>query len=485
MKTQIFPYRNNRSNTFSCSGSLGLVLSVLVVISSTCLNAFAEELAPATQDEVPIELLKMRIKHLSAEELEGEADKWLARLKNTVKKLNDAKEDVWLENQKLKLVSEQADEAEEQGASSAGAAQREVERELELKEREFDDVTLLREERVEVIDRLTVVVDELSAKLGETDEGQEQEAVLEYRRYIDAVEGVQVDVADTHSAWLTVVAWAKSEQGGLRWARHVGEFAAVLAAFWLLSLVLGKLAGKAMKLASGASQILRKFVVNAVRRITLIVGFLIGLSTLEINVAPLIAVIGAAGFVIAFALQNTLSNFASGLLIMLYKPFDIGDFVQTSEVSGKVRSMTLVTTNMITPDNKLLVVPNNELWGKVVTNVTGSSERRVDLVFGIGYGDDIDHAERVLRDVIDAHPMVLDQPESVVAVSELADSSVNFVCRPWVKTEDYWDAYWDITRQVKIRFDAEGISIPFPQRDLHVFTETAPGNTAAADQQSN
>jgi small conductance mechanosensitive channel len=257
-------------------------------------------------------------------------------------------------------------------------------------------------------------------------------------------------------------------------ANNVGKFLAIVAGFWLLSRVLGRLARKAMSLAHGASQILSRFVVNTIRRVTIIVGLLLGLSALEINVTPLVAVIGAAGFVIAFALQNTLSNFASGLMIMFYKPFDIGDFVQTSEVMGTVRSMTLVTTNMMTPDNKLLVVPNNELWGKVITNVTGSSERRVDLVFGIGYGDDIALAERVLREVVEAHPAVLAEPEPVIAVSELADSSVNLVCRPWVKTPDYWPVYWEITRAVKERFDAEGISIPFPQRDVYVHTAAAP-----------
>ncbi|MCW8872812.1 MAG: mechanosensitive ion channel family protein, partial [Xanthomonadales bacterium] len=247
-----------------------------------------------------------------------------------------------------------------------------------------------------------------------------------------------------------------------------GEFVLIVAGFWLLSLLLSRLAGKAMALASGASQILSRFVVNSVSRITIIVGLLLGLAALEINITPLVAVIGAAGFVIAFALQNTLSNFASGLMIMFYKPFDIGNFVETPAVSGTVKSMTLVTTNMLTPDNKLLVVPNNELWGKVITNVTGSSERRVDLVFGIGYSDDLDLAERVLGEVVAGHPLVLSEPEPVIRVAELADSSVNLICRPWVKTADYWPVYWDLTRAVKERFDAQGISIPFPQRDVHL-----------------
>lgn len=219
--------------------------------------------------------------------------------------------------------------------------------------------------------------------------------------------------------------------------------------------------------------------VDAIRRVTIIAGLIVGLAAIGVNTTPLVAIIGAAGFVIAFALQNTLSNFASGLLIMFYKPFDTGDFVETSSVSGKVKSMTLVTTNMMTPDNKLLVVPNNELWGKVITNVTGSNERRVDMVFGIGYNDDIGCAEQVLKDLVTTHPLVLKDPEPVIRVSELGDSSVNLICRPWVKTADYWTVYWELTRAVKERFDEEGISIPFPQQDVHIYN-----NPAAVTQKS-
>ena len=171
----------------------------------------------------------------------------------------------------------------------------------------------------------------------------------------------------------------------------------------------------------------------------------------------------------AFALQDTLSNFASGLMIMFYKPFDVDDIVDVSGVGGKVKSMTLVTTTIMTPDNKLMVVPNNSIWGNIITNVTGSRVRRVDLVFGIGYEADIDKAQHVLEDILANHPLVLHEPEPNVRLHELADSSVNFICRPWVKTDDYWTVYWEVTRNVKERFDTEGISIPFPQRDLHVY----------------
>jgi small conductance mechanosensitive channel len=413
--------------------------------------------------DIPVEVLQMRIKHLSAKELAGEADRWLSLLKDVVRRLNEAKTELYREN--LQLEAAEAEATKQPAAAKRQEAA--IELQSEAKERMLERVAILREERVKAIDRLNAVLDELSAKLGLAEKNAEQEQVLEYRRYVDAVEGVEVDTSDWQALRSTVYSWIVSPEGGRRLAWHFSEFVLIVAGFWLLSLLLRRLARKAMSLASGASQILSRFVVNAVSRITIIVGLLLGLAALEINITPLVAVIGAAGFIIAFALQNTLSNFASGLMIMFYKPFDIGDFVETPAVSGTVKSMTLVTTNMLTPDNKLLVVPNNELWGKVITNVTGSSERRVDLVFGIGYDDDIALAERVLAEVVAAHPQVLKEPEPVIRVAELADSSVNLICRPWVKTPDYWPVYWEITRAVKERFDAEGISIPFPQRDVH------------------
>ena len=432
-------------------------------------EAMAEvELAQAASEApwtIPTEVLRLQIKYLSADELAEEAARWQSILRETVLHLNEANVEVWYENLKLEEAEARAEESAE---SAQASANREIEKESERKDKVLDRLAELREQRTQVIDRFNVVLDELSRKLGLTADDKEQESVQQHRRYIAAVKGLKLDVADTRSTRATIISWMKSSEGGVRLAKHLGQFFAIIIGFWLLSIILSRLVGKAMDLSSSASQILRKFIVDSVRRITLIVGVLLGLAALEVNVTPMVAIIGAAGFVIAFALQNTLSNFASGLMIMLYKPFDIGDFVETSEVSGTVRSMTLVTTNIMTVDNKLMVVPNNELWGKVITNVTGSSERRVDLVFGIGYGDDIALTERVLKEVVTAHPLVLEEPEPVIRVAELADSSVNLICRPWVKTPDYWTVYWELTREVKERFDAEGISIPFPQRDIHV-----------------
>ena len=204
----------------------------------------------------------------------------------------------------------------------------------------------------------------------------------------------------------------------------------------------------------------------------LLIGLVVGLSALEINIGPVLAVIGAAGFVIAFALQNSLSNFASGILMLVYRPFDTGDMINVAGTLGKVESMNLLSTQLRTPDNQLVIVPNNSVWGDVITNVTGITQRRVDMVFGIGYNDDTDKAQRILEEIVNGNEMVLKEPAAIVKLHELADSSVNFICRPWVRPDSYWDVYWDITREVKRRFDAEGVSIPFPQRDVHIYQQT-------------
>ena len=158
-------------------------------------------------------------------------------------------------------------------------------------------------------------------------------------------------------------------------------------------------------------------------------------------------------------------------MILLYKPFDVGDVVDAGGVSGKVSHMSLVNTTFMTFDNQKLVVPNNVIWSSVITNVTAQRTRRVDLVFGISYADDIDKAESVLREIVDSNESVLDDPEPMIKLHELADHSMNFIVRPWVNTDDYWSTYWDLTKAVKQRFDKEGISIPFPQRDVHVYEQ--------------
>ena len=195
------------------------------------------------------------------------------------------------------------------------------------------------------------------------------------------------------------------------------------------------------------------------------------LAQLGIQTASFVALIGAAGLAAGLALQGSLSNFASGVLILIFKPFRIGNFITAGGESGTVKDISIFTTELVTPDNKQIIVPNSSIMGGSITNVSAKETRRIDMVFGIGYGDDIDKARAALLDLIEKDERILKDPEPQVAVSELADSSVNFVVRPWVNAADYWAVMFDFTEAVKKRFDADGISIPFPQRDVHVVNE--------------
>ena len=202
------------------------------------------------------------------------------------------------------------------------------------------------------------------------------------------------------------------------------------------------------------------------------IGLLVALSQVGIRIGPLFAGLGIVGFVLGFALQDSLSNFASGLMILLYRPYDVGSLIETVGVFGTVSHMSLVNTTVMTFDNQTIVIPNNKIWGDVIKNVTAQKTRRVDMVFGISYTDDIPKAETIFKEILESNSKVLKDPEPIIRLHELADSSVNFIVRPWVATGDYWDVYWDVTRTVKLRFDSEGIIIPFPQRDVHIYNHS-------------
>ena len=216
------------------------------------------------------------------------------------------------------------------------------------------------------------------------------------------------------------------------------------------------------------SHLMQDFFIAVSGYLVWIVGIMVGLSQVGLDLTPVLTGFGIAGVVVGFALQDTLSNFLAGMALLIGRPFDVGDVVFAGGVDGKVSHMSLVNTTIRTFDNQIIIVPNSKIWGDIIKNVTHERVRRVDMVFGIGYADDLLKAESVLLDIITSHPSVLRAPEPTVKVHTLNTSSVDFIVRPWVKTDDYWDVYWDVTKEVKLRFDREGISIPFPQQDVHL-----------------
>jgi len=304
---------------------------------------------------------------------------------------------------------------------------------------------------------------------------------LETRQYrqqvLTATGEITTDVLDVGIVTNLVSQWGKASvdlltKEGPRLILRLLLVSFILVAFFQFAKLIQKGVDRALGSARvRISHLLRRMIVSIVRNLIVIFGVLIAISQLGISLGPLLAGLGIAGFILGFALQDSLSNFASGMMMLMYRPFDVGDVVEAGGVSGKVSHMSLVNTTFMTFDNQRLVVPNNLIWQSVITNVTAQHTRRVDLMFGISYGDDIEKAERVLQEIVEEHEAVLDDPEPMIKLHELGDSSVNFIVRPWVKTSDYWDTYWELTRAVKLRFDKEGISIPFPQRDVHVIEQ--------------
>ncbi|MBN1447969.1 MAG: mechanosensitive ion channel [Bacteroidetes bacterium] len=228
------------------------------------------------------------------------------------------------------------------------------------------------------------------------------------------------------------------------------------------------IAGKVFRKRS-VDETLARFLANIIYAFLVTVVFIAAIGQLGVDTTSLVAIVGAAGLAIGFALQGSLSNFASGVMIIIFKPFVAGHYVEVAGVAGSVEEVSVFNTILKTPDNKRVILPNSQITGGSITNYSVEETRRIDLVFGIGYGDDIRKAKEVMTRVVTSDERVLKDPAPTIAVLELADSSVNFVVRPWVKTADFWDVYFDITERMKQQFDAEGISIPFPQHDVHLF----------------
>lgn len=319
----------------------------------------------------------------------------------------------------------------------------------------------LNDEKAALIERIRLVIAEASAKGVDTKSAE-----------LYVVNAGALPVAGGIGTLASVAKnWFVSPQGGIKLARSFGLFIICVVVAAVLGRIGSSTLDRGLKRAGRTSDLLRSFLVSSIRRMALVVGVVVGLSYLGVNIGPMVAAIGGIGFVVGFALKDSLGNFAAGLMILFYRPFDVGHFVKAAGASGTVESLSLVSTILKTPDNQEVIIPNGKIWDDVITNVTAKATRRVDLVFGVGYDDDLGQAQALLEEILEQHELVLKDPAPVVRVNELAASSINFVVRPWVNTADYWEAYWDITRRVKESFDEAGISIPYPQQDVHVVSE--------------
>ena len=219
---------------------------------------------------------------------------------------------------------------------------------------------------------------------------------------------------------------------------------------------------------SNTEDTVRIFVTNLLNTLLMIVVFIAAINQLGIQTTSIIAVLGAAGLAIGLALQGSLSNFAAGILIVIYRPYKVGDYIQADNHLGTVDDIQIFSTVLKTPDNKLVVVPNGSIMNGSIVNFSNQDKRRVDIIASCSYEDDIDKVKSVLADILSKDDRILNEPKPRIAVSELADSSVNFIVRPWVKNSDYLDVYYSLLEEIKKRFDQEGIAIPYPQTDVHI-----------------
>jgi small conductance mechanosensitive channel len=275
-----------------------------------------------------------------------------------------------------------------------------------------------------------------------------------------------VNLPDLGFDWNEVIAMLKTT--GVEFAINL---VTAIAIFYFGRMVVGLLMRglKKMMQAQDVDVTLQTFVGNLVRMVLLIFVIIAAISALGIQTTSFIAILGAAGLAIGLALQGSLSNFASGVLIVLFRPYKVGDFVEAAGISGVVEEVQILTTVLKTGDNKKVIVPNGQIMDSVITNYSANERRRVDMVVGVSYDDDLDKVRSTLEQLVAADDRILDDPACTIAVSALADSSVNFVVRPWVKSADYWGVMFDLTEAIKKRFDKEGISFPFPQQDVHLY----------------
>ncbi|HBU36749.1 MAG TPA: mechanosensitive ion channel family protein [Planctomycetaceae bacterium] len=402
-------------------GHLVMLFCSVLCLANTAKCAEAEQANP---DVIPTrEELRLQLRPLTDEELKKQADAWQVRVQKKVTEVSQ-----------LQLEKK------------TGSANKEI--------------AGLQEEQDELLNRFRVVLDEWEQKGGDP---------KKYRAYASAVSGLEFDFYNLQATFMVLKNWVMSPQGGLRWVGRLLMFGSILFASWMFSRALSRICGEALSRVEGASSLLRTFLVNFVRQAILVLGFVVSISALGINTSPILALIGGAAFVIGLALQGTLSNFAQGLLILAYRPFDVGDVIDAGGVSGIVDSMNMLSTTIRTFDNKKMIVPNGKIGGDTITNATASSTRRIDMTFGISYDDDVAKAQSILERIINEHPLVMKDPVPLIKMNELGESAINFIARPWAKTEDYWTVFWEVTAAVKQEFDSANISFPYPQQDVHLY----------------
>ncbi|MDC8755172.1 mechanosensitive ion channel family protein [Erythrobacter sp. sf7] len=326
----------------------------------------------------------------------------------------------------------------------------------------FSRLARMVEHRAGLLSRYSMAVDSFERK------GGDPARVADLRAYREAVLFEETAQAGTGALAGALLTWAGRSDGGVALLKRIGIALLALVAIVLVARFVRGFAHVWLGRFSQLSRLLQNFIAMLFFWLFIVIGLLLVLASIDVDVTPIFALIGGASFILAFAFQDTLGNLASGLMILVNQPFDEGDYIDVGGVSGTVQNVSIVATTIATADNKIIVVPNRNVWGNVIVNASASDIRRVDLVFGASYDDPIQQVLDTINQVVAAHPKILAEPATQVAANELGDSAVSYVCRPWVKAGDYLEVYWDLTRQVKEAFDAQGLTMPYPTQEVRI-----------------
>ncbi|MGB3641331.1 MAG: mechanosensitive ion channel family protein, partial [Rivularia sp. (in: cyanobacteria)] len=351
--------------------------------------------------------------------------------------------DVVNEKQNLNQKGKQLENAAKQLEKNAEA-------DSKLKNQLVVNVTEAQSERTAIVDRFKVILDELELKGGDA---------KSYKQYIDAINTVELDLQDAEGIGVRLISWLQSGEGGLRWAGNLGKFVGIVVASIIVSQVLAIFLKGFLVKFDNVSGLMREFTIMVVKRGGVVVGFMLALTALEVSLGPIIALLGGASFVLAFALQSNLGNLASGLMMMLYKPFDVGDEVKVNGIWGYVDDVTLANTKLKGFQGQIFSIPNNVVWSDTIETLTQTKTRKVSIWLRISFDENLEALERLLVEIMKSHPKVLQDPPPSTSVSQIEDYYISVGIGGWTKTEDYWGVHSDAIRMIRERFIKEGIPV--------------------------
>lgn len=368
--------------------------------------------------------------------------------------LENTEEQIDVEN----LDQSQVQEAEQQLEKVTEELEKKAQEEAEIKNQLVVNVTNLQSEQTGIIDRFNVVLDELDSKGGES---------VGYRKYIDAISGVEIDVTDTEGLGVRLIGWLKSDEGGVRWGINLAKFLGILLSSVIVARIMASFTNRVLMRVGGVSSLFREFIVMLVNRGVLVIGALVALTSLGISLGPLLAVLGGASFVLAFALQNNLGNFASGLMLLINKPFDVGDEVKIAGYWSYVESISIASTKLKDFYGNIVTLPNNTVWGGDIINYTHANIRKLYIPIHVKFTQDLDRVYEMWMNIAAAHPKVLDDPApSWFPWNSHYDYYIYVGLSAWSKTDDYWEIYIDLLKELQKQIEELNIELTAPQQQI-------------------